>query len=194
VDWRTVNGNELRTLSDNTANWETVDDVTGQQPNPGTATAGTLVDAGWYFDLPINQGDEGHERIISDIIIRSGNVIAITFRPNRDTPCSAGGSSIVHELNACSGARLSQAQFDINNDGLINDDDLINIGTPEDPNLVPPTGLYIPGRLFRPVIVTIPRTTGPDIEAKYFSSTSGSIPIVRETAEKRGVFYWRQIE
>jgi len=194
IDWRTVNGNDYRTLSDNTANWETLDDATaGQHPNPGTATADTTVDAGWYFDLPINQGAAGHERIISDVIIRSGNVIAITFRPNRETPCSAGGSSIVHELNACSGARLSQAQFDINNDGLIDDNDLINIGTPEDPIPVPPTGLYIPGRLFRPVIVTIPRTNGPDIEAKYFSSTSGSIPIVRETAEQRGLFYWRQL-
>jgi type IV pilus assembly protein PilY1 len=150
------------------------------------------VHAGWYFDLPINQGNAGHERIISDVIIRSGNVIAITFRPNRDNPCSAGGSSIVHELNACTGARLSKAQFDINNDNLIDDNDLINIGTPEDPTLVPPTGLDIPGRLFQPVILTIPRTDGPDIEAKYFSSTSGSIPIVRETAEKRGIFYWRQ--
>ncbi|MBU4133586.1 MAG: PQQ-binding-like beta-propeller repeat protein [Proteobacteria bacterium] len=195
VDWRTLNGNDFRTLSNNSANWETLDDATtGQQPNPGSATAGTMADAGWYFDLPINQGAAGHERIISDVIIRSGNVIAITFRPNRDTPCSAGGSSIVHELNACSGSRLSQAQFDIDNDGFIDDDDLINIGTPEDPILVPPTGLYIPGRLFSPVIVTIPRTTGPDIEAKYFSSTSGSIPIVRETAEQRGLFYWRQLD
>ncbi|WP_024334943.1 PilC/PilY family type IV pilus protein [Desulfotignum balticum] len=193
IDWRTVSGNDFRTLSDNTPNWETVDDeTTGQQPNPGTETADTTVHAGWYFDLPINQGNAGHERIISDVIIRSGNVIAITFRPNRDNPCSAGGSSIVHELNACTGARLSKAQFDINNDNLIDDNDLINIGTPEDPTLVPPTGLDIPGRLFQPVILTIPHTDGPDIEAKYFSSTSGSIPIVRETAEKRGIFYWRQ--
>jgi len=193
IDWRTVSGNDFRTLSANTANWETVDDeTTGQQPNPGTESSETTVHAGWYFDLPLNQGTSGHERVMSDLIIRSGNVIAITFRPNRDNPCSAGGSSIVQELNACSGARLLQSQFDINNDNLIDDNDLIDIGTPEEPILVPPTGLDIPGRLFKPVIVTIPRTDSPDIEAKYFSSTSGTIPIVREKAEKRGFFYWRQ--
>ena len=85
VDWRTVSGNDFRTLSDNSASWETVYDVTtGQHPNPGTAVPDTTVDAGWYFDLPISQGAAGHERIISDVIIRSGNVIAITFRPNRE--------------------------------------------------------------------------------------------------------------
>ena len=195
ADWRTINGNTYRTLTDNTANWETVADITSdQQPNPGSETPGASVDAGWYFDLPINQGSAGHERVVSDVIIRSGNVIVTSFRPNNDSPCSAGGSSIVHELNACTGGRLTEAQFDINNDNLIDDDDMINIGTPENPNWVPPTGLDIPGQLFRPVIVIMPRTTGPDIEAKYFSSTSGAIPIVREKAEQHGIFYWREIQ
>jgi type IV pilus assembly protein PilY1 len=131
---------------------------------------------------------------VSDVIIRSGNVFVTSFRPYNDSTWSAGGSSIVHELNACTGGRLTEAQFDINNDNLIDENDLINIGTAEEPVWVPPSGVDISGQLFRPVIVTMSRSTGPDIEAKYFSSTSGAIPIVREKAEQLGVFYWREVQ
>ena len=33
-----------------------------------------------------------------------------------------------------------------------------------------------------------------DTETKYFSTASGSILMVREQGEKRGIYYWRNVE
>jgi len=112
----------------------------------------------------------------------------VSFYPE-DAPCSSGGYSIVHEIDACTGSRLTEAQFDINEDGVIDEEDLINIGTEENPVWVPPSGIGKPGRLQPPAILRM----GPT-EMKYFSSSSGTIETVMEKAVRLGITYWREYQ
>jgi type IV pilus assembly protein PilY1 len=176
----------LRVLSENEIEWATESDgTTGQGVNPSNTEANN---AGWYFDLPISK-----ERVIRNLMIRNGKVIFISSIP-KSSPCAAGGDSILHEINACSGGRLSTAQFDINDDAQINDDDMITISVP-DPNnpdttidiLVAPTGITYPEMIYPPKIMRHPD----DTETKYFSTASGNIEMLREEGETRGIFYWR---
>jgi type IV pilus assembly protein PilY1 len=135
---------------------------------------------GWYFDLPISG-----ERVVSDLMIRDGKVVVISYIPEQ-SPCGSGGESVVMEMDACSGGRLSEAQLDINEDGVIDDNDLVNIGTDDDPIYVPPTGIEAPGRLLPPAILGL----DDDEEMKYFSSSRGNIESVVEEAVKQGIVHW----
>ena len=94
------------------------------------------------------------------------------------------------EMNACSGARLLTPQFDINQDGVIDSNDLINIGTEDNPIWVAPTGLQSEGRLYPPAILRIDE----DKEKKYFSSSRGKIVEMTEKAAKLGMSYWIEYE
>jgi type IV pilus assembly protein PilY1 len=86
----------LRVLSDNEADYSTY-----------ILTGKPKVHAGWYFDLPLSK-----ERVVRNIVVRDNKLIFISSLP-KDDPCAAGGDSIVHEVNACTGARLATPQFDI---------------------------------------------------------------------------------
>jgi type IV pilus assembly protein PilY1 len=179
-----INGEQLkfRILTNNSPNWETVDDADlDEKPNPGSAV--NTVHAGWYFDLPLNG-----ERVASDVLVRDGKAIVITFTPI-DEPCSIGGNSIVHEMDAASGGRLLTPQFDINADAAIDAADLIEIDIGSGPMLVAPTGLQKTGRLHSPAILRMGST-----EMKYFSSSEGTIKTVREVPARLGVRYWRELE
>ncbi|MDY6950796.1 MAG: PilC/PilY family type IV pilus protein [Thermodesulfobacteriota bacterium] len=175
----------LRVLSDHEAVWITEEDTdTGNpMPNPSSTAENH---AGWYFDLPL-----AGERIIRELMIRDGRVVALSIVPN-ESPCSGGGDSLVHELDACDGSRLDQAAFDINDDGVIDDNDLIDIGLTDaegNPIPVPPTGMDFPGMLYAPVMVRMPDN---EREMKIFSTSAGATETVFEVAEERGVFYWRE--
>jgi type IV pilus assembly protein PilY1 len=182
-----INGDQLklRILTNNSPNWETEDDDAGELPNPGSDTEPpNTVHVGWYFDLPLNG-----ERVASDVLIRDGKAIVISFTPV-DEPCGIGGNSIVHEMDAASGGRLVTPQFDIDADAAIDTADLIEIdigsGSPE---WVAPTGLHKTGRLHVPAILRMGST-----EMKYFSSSEGTIKTVRERPARLGVRYWRELE
>ena len=161
----------------------------------------TLV--GWYFDLPLDG-----ERVVSNPLIRQGKVIYIAFTPE-ETPCGAGGSSVVMEADACSGGRITDPAFDINEDRVIDENDLINIGTEDDPIWVAPTGLQGEGRLQPPVILRPPSDAGAGDdddddddddgdpgggERKYFSSSRGDIVEVDEDDATVGIGYWLELE
>ncbi len=136
---------------------------------------------GWYFDLP------GHsERLINDVILRGGILYAVVSVPS-ESPCEAGGTSIIYALNACNGGRAG-AVFDINGDGEINNLDLINIGTAANPIWVPPTGIRHDGLLYSPAILTIPGT-GTDV--LHFSTSGGNLESEIAITEKLGFLYWR---
>ena len=184
---------EMRVLSDYPINYETEQDLDiGQQPNPSSSALTAPNHAGWYFDLPIRK-----ERLVRDLFIRGGKVIYITTIPE-SSACSAGGQSVLMETDATSGSRLSEAQFDINNDGVINAADLIEIPNPEydadtNPDVpititVAPSGLWFPTMLYPPSIVGVERE-----EIKLMSTAAGGIIDVREVAEKKGVVYWLQL-
>ncbi len=168
---------------------------------------------GWYFDLPYltdgsddgldNDGDgdidesgemkRAGERVIKDVFIRDGRAIVISFIPE-DSPCTGGGKSIVHEFDATDGSRLKNAVFDINNDGRITDDDLVDIGLTDNygnPLLVPPTGRMYDGMLHSPTIVRDPNQNL-DREMKVFSSSAGTTVVLWEKQEQTGFYYWRE--
>ena len=185
--WTITVGTEevvVRILTRNDPNWETVADAgVDQLPNPGTLTdPPNTVHAGWYFDLPVTG-----ERVVSDVIIRDGKAIVISFVPPES--CNTGGYSIVHEMDAATGGRLSTAQFDINADDAIDIYDLIQIDLGSGPEWVAATGLRKTGRLHVPAILRMGST-----EMKYFSSSEGTIKTVRERLARLGVRYWRELE
>jgi len=175
-----VNQN-LRVLTDNQPDWETFD--ISERPK---------ADAGWYFDLPLNK-----ERVVRDPVFRNGILIIITSRPEND-PCSAGGRSIIHEMDACTGGRLEAPQFDINADGVIDENDMISIPNPNwdgvDPLtqfiMVAPTGMEIDAMIFPPVILILPDE---ETEIKYFVTAGGGVVAVTEVADQRGLFFWRHV-
>ncbi len=183
VDYGVYNGEKLRTLSDNAASWETEVDPDSTVENPKWDNPSSTVanNAGWYFDLPISG-----ERVVVDVMIREDKAVVVSFYPET-APCGSGGYSIVHEIDACTGARLTEPQFDINNDGVINESDLINIGTEENPIMVAPSGTEQEGRLQPPAILRMDQT-----EMKYFSSSSGTIATVMEQVVKLGITSWRE--
>jgi type IV pilus assembly protein PilY1 len=195
IDWTEQNGTWFRTLSKNATDWSvTTENSSGQclagdagegnspcDPNDVGEKADPVAHAGWFFDLPLSG-----ERITSDVMIRDGKAIVISFTPNQ-SPCMAGGSSIVHEMDACSGGRLNKPQFDINGDDEIDEDDTVQV--PSEGEL-PPTGMQKPGRLQTPAILGLPDK---DKEVKYFSSSTGQIQIIKEKKARMGIYYWKEV-
>ena len=185
-----VTGDEqiVRVLTDNTIVWATEDDTTsGQLPDLSTTVNNN---AGWYFDLP-NSG----ERVVSRMMIRDGKAIFISFTPE-NSPCTTGGDSILHEVDATDGSRMDASVFDINNDGVIDTNDMITV-TDASGNVVTDasgnplhfavTGIQREGHLQTPAILKLGKE-----EVKYMSSTAGTIETVTETAAKTGVSSWRE--
>ncbi len=158
IDFRTVSGYDLRTLSNYSVNW-------------------AMDHAGWYFNLPLTG-----ERIIESPMIRDGKAIVISFTPDT-SPCSNGGVSIVHEIDAATGERLEEPQFDINEDRKVDVQDFISL----DDRLFAPTGRSYPGALKSPTILRMPDQ---ETEMKAFSSSEGDVEMLFERAEKRGLFFW----
>jgi type IV pilus assembly protein PilY1 len=190
----------IRVISNNPADWTTTsldaasdcspagleeDDC---DPNGVGTEADPVLNVGWYFDLP-----QARERIISDLQIRIGNAVYISFTPD-DSPCGSGGTSIVHETNACTGGALDEPQFDINKDGVIDEHDRINIAAPGDPPVyLVPSGLGFKGRLQPPAILRLIPGEGGKMEVKYFSSSAGSIETMTEVSAKIGMIYWQEL-
>jgi type IV pilus assembly protein PilY1 len=138
-------------------------------------------DAGWYYDLPL-----AGERVVSDALLRQGRVIFVPYTPVK-TPCGSGGDSVVMELDACSGANPTKPVFDINGDGVIDENDVIEIR----PGVfVPATGIQSAGRLQPPAILKMDN----EKEKKYFSSSRGKIVTVTEKGATLGITYWMEVD
>ncbi len=119
---------------------------------------------GWYFDLPTPR-----ERVITTTQIRDGKAIIVSITPS-DAACSAGGSSVVHVVNACNGGMLDAAQFDSNGDG--------EVGNEDDPH----TGKeYSDDLYYSPAILE---------DKMYFSKDL----VEDTTSETRGLHYWRMFD
>lgn len=196
LDSRIVAGHRLITLTDNAPQWTTTSlDSGGSNCGAGAGEeacdpdgVGTMPDplahAGWYFDLSLEA-----ERGIRDALIREGKAIMLTIIPS-GSPCSGGGDSLVYELNACSGARLQEPQFDIDEDRDVDQDDRISVTIGGEPQPVAPTATSFPGVLYPPVMLRMPDHKR---EMKVFSSSAGTTETLFEVAEKRGLFYWLEI-
>ncbi len=178
----------VRVLTSSKPSWETQPDAdhpSRQKPNPSDSIDNH---AGYYFDL--NPG----ERVISDVIIRDGHLLAIGFTPNKD-PCGPGGNSIFMEVNAFTGGTARDALFDISGDRDINKKDLVKIDFDEDgvTEELAPSGLEFMGNLQLPSILQFGNNPKIPLEKKYFSSSTGRIEQLIEKAPKMGVTYWMEV-
>jgi hypothetical protein len=171
------------------------------------------VNLGWCFDLPgrimdndnvDNDGDgtidePGErslgERVTNDAIIRDGRAILISFGVTGST-CDVGLFSFVNERNAETGGGFTSPIIDINEDGQVDEHDLVRI-VDENGDVVDgvATDKAFDGRLFNPTILTTEDDgDGEPEEKKFMSSSSGKVEVITEKAEKRGVYYWQQVE
>ena len=85
---------------------------------------------GWYIDLyrlVNNKPTALGERMITQNQFQGSALISNTRIPDATDPCAPSGVGMIMSINPFTGARLSDAYFDINNDGFINNADLITI-------------------------------------------------------------------
>ena len=120
------------------------------------------------------------------ILIRDGKAIVVSYVPG-SALCSAGGNSWIMALDACSGSRVTGAHFDINGDGKIDEQDLIDINPSGDPIMVTPSGLMYDGQLQTPAFLIMPG----GIEKLYMSSSKAKIETQVQKGPKLGLTHWR---
>ena len=164
----------------------------------------TLVDEDDNSDGIIDERKIG-ERVVNDTIIRDGKAIMLSFGIT-STGCSSGAYSLVNERNPHTGGMLLQPAFDIDGDGEVNMEDLVYTEVPYDidgdgdidkDDVVAgvPTDRAYEGRLFNPAILREDEAVDDDgEELKYFSTSQGSIQTMTEAAERRGIYFWQQVE
>lgn len=156
---------------------------------------------GWYMDLFNTNGgavtdalaaagaNQG-ERQVSTPILRQGRIIFTTLITSND-PCGFGGGGWLMELDAINGARLKTPPFDVNGDGDIDDDDLIEVTVDGETIKIPPSGLRSTvGILPRPTVLNVNNT----LEIKYAGGSTGEIATIRESPGGRlGRITWREL-
>jgi Tfp pilus tip-associated adhesin PilY1 len=191
------NGVSFRVMTEETPEWKTYtlntssicSEAGGGEPCDQDDGASYHADpfggnVGWYVDLP-----KAGERTVSDVLVRDDRIIVLGFQPE-DSPCGAGGSTVVMELDVNTGGRYAKPLFDINNDGVIDMQDRINIGTEANPNWVAPSGFEAAGRLLPPAILRMQR----NLEMRYFSSSRGTIETETGLSIRLGLSYWLEFE
>ncbi len=149
---------EYITLSDNPLGWY----------DPITDTGS---DMGWFYDLP-----ETGERCIREPLLRVGVAVLISTIPS-ESPCEAGGSSVIYQVDPCTGGRTYKPQFDLNDDDKIDEDDLIDD--------LPPTGKKHDKILFEPIEIG---------DRLYPPDSGGGINPMQVPPNPQGILYWRMIE
>lgn len=97
------------------------DDVFGQR-SVSEGTAEELVDMkGWYMNLPASR-----ERMVVPNRFQGSALIGTTRIPDPTDACDPSGGGYVMAINPFTGSRLDRTFFDLNGDGLFNNDDLMN--------------------------------------------------------------------
>jgi hypothetical protein len=120
--------------------------------------------------------------------LRDGVLIVIGFIPEQGR-CGSGGDSIFMELNAFTGGTIGSIQFDIHEDGIVGQEDLVEVEIDGKKVKVPPSGKKLAGHIQAPAILKINEKK----EKKYLSSSSGGIVEISEKTAKTGVAYWMEI-
>ena len=181
----------IRVISDYEPEWFDFDEWSennGIYPSQNTHV-------GWYFDLPIDG-----ERQVSSFILRSGVIIGSSIIPSSE-PCQAGGYSMTTTFDACSGGALETTYIDINGDGVIDENDMINIGTDANPNYVSVTSTLNSGILSTPTVIDSDDGSvilNPDYteESDNADVEISGVPTEGSSSEDSGVgmYFWREVE
>lgn len=149
---------------------------------------------GWFLDLesPVN-GAEG-ERVVATPLLRDDRIIFTTLIPSSpDDPCSFGGTGWLMELDATSGKRLNETVYDLNNDGVFDENDFAQFDSDGDGVL--DSNVAVSGRRSEVGIIKTPGIiSAGSREFKYLSGSSGVIESVTEAgSDITGRKSWRQI-
>jgi len=172
---------------------------------------GTPKDRGWVLDMPLDG-----ERVVREIVLRDDLAFFVTLIPEDDV-CSAGGTGWLMAVNSTTGSALWFPVFDINDDDLVTDSDVVGSQVDgEDPNNpVGISSLSIPNL---PVFVFDDRpfdSTGTPLQVfpptanssrgcggegarsySYTTQTNGSVTMITTAAQPLscGRQSWRQIK
>jgi type IV pilus assembly protein PilY1 len=79
---------------------------------------------GWYLDLVSPVAGEQGERMVVPNRLQGAALIGTSRIPLDGDACSPGGSGFVMAIDPFSGSRLASTFFDVNGDGLFNDNDM----------------------------------------------------------------------
>jgi type IV pilus assembly protein PilY1 len=190
VDTETVDDDFYRILSNNPVQWrKTVDGIKQELPpdtDGGSQKPDPVIHAGGFFDFPNTDPYIG-ERVIKDITIRDGMAFVLSFIP-KTSKCTGGGNSFFYILDPATGGRFETPVIDVNGDGKIDENDLVNIGTEDDPVMVSPTGKLNIGMLHAPKFIKI----NDNVDKVIMSDSSGDIPTEDIEGESLGMYYWRE--
>lgn len=172
----------MRTMSDNIIEWLEPEDSADFIAD----TSKTMKHVGWYFDLPANG-----ERVIRDMLIINHKLVYTSSIPT-DSPCESGGSSHHWSVNVCNGGRTVNPFFDANDDGMIDEDDYVNIGTDADPIWVAPSSIQVEGLTPSPTVVEVENT----LDRFYFPDGKDDEGVSDSFIQGFGIpiQYWREIE
>ncbi len=143
--------------------------------NPYVASQTGQTHVGWCFLMPA-----GSERMVRRPLIRNGVVYAVANTITTNF-CSGTGGGFVYALDACSGGRPYKPQFDVNGDGIIDNNDLVDFGG--GPTTV--SGMYFGTTLFDPLAME---------DHLYIPDTLGNILVEPIPPNPPGMRYWRIIE
>jgi Tfp pilus tip-associated adhesin PilY1 len=190
VDERTAYGEVWRTQSAGQPDWKTTtlgggacgdnagtDDCDPNDIPSMEADPDPVRNAGWYFNLP-----ESGERVVSDVRIRAGRLTVISYVATAST-CGLSGHSWVAVLDPCTGGRLTEAYFDLNEDGQVDLQDLIDI--PGDKG-VAPTSFKIDGKVEMPTYLI-----DGDTEIMYLPKIDTTMNEKRGAAPAQDLTHWR---
>lgn len=172
----------LRTVSANTLN---------------LALPGSSPELGCFLDfVEPSTGNNRGERMVSDPQLRQNRIVFTTLLPSQSR-CEFGGTGFLMELSLKCGA-LGSPIFDVNNDGVIDQNDAIAgeypAGLGSEQGIIP-----------KPTILALLPGTGdgggpggipgaPCTEFKYMSGSAGGVMRVQEACDYRvGRLNWRQI-
>lgn len=163
-----------------------------------TSNAALGSNSGWYIDLVSPVSGYQAEKQVSNPIVRNGNVVFTTLKPN-NTPCEFGGSSWIMELDALSGARKIVSPFDLNQDGQFTSVDHVTVTIDGQDVVVPVSGMAsLEGILQMPGVIDADRTNNGvsrPVQYKYLPGTSGNVQQIIENPGAGGVGRqsWRQV-
>jgi type IV pilus assembly protein PilY1 len=144
---------------------------------------------GWYVDLP-----SAGERVAFNPIARTQRFIFATQIPSQD-PCSAGGSGWLMEADYLTGGRFAEPPFDVDENGVINSGDLVDVDLDNNPDTAD-VAIAVSGFESTVGVPTTPIVLSKDdrTEIKVVCGTSGDCETVDESKSVRsGRISWKQL-
>ena len=139
---------------------------------------------GWMLELAVSGQPDKGERVVYPAQVIGKLAAFTTLTPSRD-PCVPGGSSWFMELDALTGAAHAKSPFDLNQDGVFDEKDLLPGGGVA-------SGVQLGLGISKPPVLL----TDTALRLKFFTGTSGeTLMLGNEGPPRTGAqrVYWRQI-